>query len=79
LHFGFFETPHRLYAKARSLGIALPSSGSPELTLHWTSLSDNILDKLGDQLLGQVQKLGSSACLSTASAVSSAPRITALA
>jgi circadian clock protein KaiC len=58
LHFGFFETPHRLYAKARSLGIALPSSGSPELTLHWTSLSDNILDKLGDQLLGQVQKLG---------------------
>lgn len=55
LHFGFFETPQRLRAKARALGIALPEEGNPSLTLEWTPLADNILDQLGYALLDEVR------------------------
>jgi len=56
LHFGFFEEPESLLAKARALGIDLSKSGSPALEICWNQLGENLLDKLGHQLLDLVRK-----------------------
>lgn len=58
LHFGFFETPDRLRAKAGALGIALPERDSPSLKFERMPLGDNILDKLAHQLLNDVRSRG---------------------
>ncbi|MBB5984812.1 ATPase domain-containing protein [Sphingobium lignivorans] len=58
LHFGFFETPQRLRAKARALGFALAEEGDPSLTVEWTPLADNILDKLAHRLIDRVRAQG---------------------
>ena len=58
LHFGFFETPPRLRAKAHALGIRLAGEDSTSLTIDWVPLVDNILDKLAHQLLNHVHSLG---------------------
>lgn len=57
LHFGFFEPPLRLHAKAQTLGIPLPENQG-WFAIDWRPLSDNILDKLAHRLLGQVRALG---------------------
>lgn len=54
LHFGFFETPARLRMKADKLGIELPPE--PFFDIVWNPIAENLLDKLGHQLLDHVQK-----------------------
>lgn len=56
LHFGFFETQSLLRRKAEALNIRLPD----EQGLHfvWNPLGENLLDKLGHQLLGHVTEYG---------------------
>ncbi|MFD1912988.1 ATPase domain-containing protein [Halodurantibacterium flavum] len=56
LHFGFLETPARLRAKAKALGLPLPEN--EDMTLLWNPLTENLLDKLGWQLLSEVRKRG---------------------
>ncbi|OWT77020.1 MULTISPECIES: ATPase domain-containing protein [unclassified Achromobacter] len=56
LHFGFYEEPESLLAKARALGIDLSKSGSPALEICWNQLGENLLDKLGHQLLDLVRQ-----------------------
>lgn len=53
LHFGFFETPGRLRAKAKMFGIELPPE--PFLDIVWNPIAENLLDKLGHQLLDRVR------------------------
>jgi len=57
LHFGFFETPDRLRAKAAALGITLAEEGTA-LEMQRIALGDNILDKLAYQLLDHVRSRG---------------------
>uniref|UniRef100_UPI0039EFA90F ATPase domain-containing protein n=1 Tax=Bordetella sputigena TaxID=1416810 RepID=UPI0039EFA90F len=52
LHFGFFETSTLLQRKAATLGITLPST--EHLHVQWTPMAENLLDKLGLQLLEHV-------------------------
>ncbi len=59
LHFGFYETPARLMSKARALGVDLNgpvSSGA--LKVIWSPMTENLLDKLGHRLLGEVRAQG---------------------
>ncbi|RZK99605.1 MAG: hypothetical protein EOP36_18790 [Rubrivivax sp.] len=59
LLFGFFESPGRLRAKGRKMGLnidALEASGA--LRLMWTSQGEHVLDELGHRLLDAVQQLG---------------------
>ena len=59
LHFGFYETPQRLAAKAASLDIdlhALVHSGA--LRIIWRPLTENLLDKLAYDLLNAVRDTG---------------------
>lgn len=56
LYFGFFETPARLRAKASALGIPFPEGEG--LTTLWSPLTDNIVDKLAEQLLSHVREHG---------------------
>lgn len=58
LHFGFFETPDRLRAKARSLAIPLPHEEAHWFSIAWKPLSDGILDKLAHNLLDTVRARG---------------------
>lgn len=56
LFFGFYESPQRLRAKGRALGIdieALERSGA--LFIVWNPLTENLLDSLGHQLLESVR------------------------
>ncbi len=53
LHFGFYETPARLRRKAQELNISLPSDSS--FGIIWNPISENLLDKLGHQLLEEVR------------------------
>lgn len=58
LLFGFYETPARLRAKARSLGInidQLIQQGALEIL--WCPPSENIPDEIQHQLLGAVERL----------------------
>ncbi len=59
LFFGFYETPERLLLKARSLGCpldALVETGVLEII--WRPLNENILDRLGHELLDAVRRRG---------------------
>ncbi|MGF6768685.1 circadian clock protein KaiC [Paraburkholderia sp. GAS199] len=57
VHFGFYETPERLCAKARALDIDLPALvRSGALTLIWRPLTENLLDKLAYDLLRSVRE-----------------------
>ncbi|UFH51390.1 ATPase domain-containing protein [Pseudomonas sp. KNUC1026] len=59
LHFGFYEPPLRLVAKARSLGLdfeALQASGA--LHLDWHPATEGMMDALAARLLAQVDKHG---------------------
>lgn len=58
LHFGFFETPERLRAKARALGIGNWATDSAALHVEWRSPAENLIDKLGYQLLARVAATG---------------------
>lgn len=51
MHFGFFETPGRLRAKAALFGIPLLLGDRPAVRIDWRSPAENLLDKLGHQLL----------------------------
>jgi circadian clock protein KaiC len=55
LHFGFFETPSLLRYKADALGISLPSK---HLHVVWNPIAENLLDKLGHELLDRVTRHG---------------------
>jgi circadian clock protein KaiC len=54
LHFGFFETPALLRHKADALGISLPPED--DLRIEWNPIAENLLDKLGHQLLDAVER-----------------------
>jgi circadian clock protein KaiC len=59
LMFGFFETPHRLRAKARAFGFdfeALEAGGA--LALMWHSQGEHVLDELAHRLLAEVSARG---------------------
>jgi circadian clock protein KaiC len=59
LHFGFYETPQRLAAKASALGIDLQAMiESKALTVMWRPLTENLLDKLAHELLQKVRATG---------------------
>ena len=59
LHFGFYETPTRLMSKARALGLDLDRSvKSGALRVLWNPMAENLLDKLGHQLLDEVRAQG---------------------
>jgi circadian clock protein KaiC len=59
VHFGFYETPERLCAKAHALGIDLESLvQSNALKLLWRPLTENLLDKLAYDLLAAVRETG---------------------
>jgi circadian clock protein KaiC len=54
LHFGFFETPTLLRRQAEAFDILLPEQSSGALEIIWNPLAENLLDKLGHQLLEHV-------------------------
>ena len=59
LLFGFYETPQRLAIKARALGVPLDDhleSGALELICQ--PMTENLLDKLGHDLLAAVRRRG---------------------
>jgi circadian clock protein KaiC len=59
VHFGFYETPERLQAKALALGIDLKALvASNALTMMWRPLTENLLDKLAYDLLRTVRETG---------------------
>lgn len=59
LYFGFYESPQRLKAKARALGIDLESlEASGALAVVWNPMTENLLDHLGHQLLAAVRERG---------------------
>jgi circadian clock protein KaiC len=56
VHFGFYETPERLYAKARALGLDLQTLVVKKaLCMLWRPLTENLLDKLAYELLDAVR------------------------
>jgi circadian clock protein KaiC len=59
LHFGFYETPARIRAKARALGVDLDTPiESGALEVIWNPMTENLLDKLGHRLLDAIQARG---------------------
>jgi circadian clock protein KaiC len=56
LHFGFFETPALLKRKADALGIELPPND--HLHLIWNPIGENLLDKLGHEVIDRVTRHG---------------------
>ncbi|NTI78592.1 ATPase domain-containing protein [Rhizobium rhizogenes] len=57
LHFGFYETPERLRAKADALGVDLSTPlNSGALEVIWNPMTENLLDKLGHRLLDAIRK-----------------------
>ncbi|MCK8782683.1 serine/threonine protein kinase [Rhizobium sp. NTR19] len=57
LHFGFYETPTRLRAKARALGLDIDGPiDAGDLEIIWEPMTENLLDKLGHQLLQAVRR-----------------------
>ncbi|MDQ7980674.1 ATPase domain-containing protein [Paraburkholderia sp. SARCC-3016] len=57
VHFGFYETPERLCAKALALGIDLQALvESKALAMLWRPLTENLLDKLAYDLLKAVRE-----------------------
>lgn len=59
LHFGFYETPERLRAKASALGVDLDTPlKSGALEVIWNPMTENLLDKLGHRLLDAIWRRG---------------------
>ncbi|NYZ14065.1 serine/threonine protein kinase [Azospirillum sp. RWY-5-1] len=59
LHFGFYETPPRLRAKAQLLGIDLDGMvASGALDILWQPATENLLDAVGHRLLDAVERRG---------------------
>ncbi|MDR5740139.1 ATPase domain-containing protein [Caballeronia sp. LZ016] len=59
LHFGFYETPERLLAKAETLEMPLRQMTEVgALRVMWNPLTENLLDRLGRQLLHAVREHG---------------------
>ncbi|MFF7708985.1 ATPase domain-containing protein [Pseudomonas sp. NPDC007930] len=59
LHFGFYEGPERLTAKAKALGVdfeALQQSGA--LFVEWQPITQGMMDGLGARLLALVERHG---------------------
>lgn len=55
LHFGFFETEQRLRQKAAGMGLSLPDPASPDFTILWHPLAENLLDRLAHELIDTVR------------------------
>ncbi len=57
MHFGFYETPERLRHKAKAIGLDLDRLKDND-TLHflWQPMTENLLDKLGNDLLEAVSR-----------------------
>lgn len=59
LHYGFYETPDRLLAKAQALGLPMaPLIDSGAVQVEWQPLTENLLDRLGHELLDKVSAGG---------------------
>jgi circadian clock protein KaiC len=59
LHFGFYETPPRLRAKADLIGIDLDGlTASGALEVLWQPATENLLDAVGHRLLDAVERRG---------------------
>lgn len=59
LHFGFYETPERLVANARAIGLHLqPLVEAGHLELMWRPPTEQILDDLGGALVAAVKRRG---------------------
>lgn len=59
VHFGFYETPERLTAKAAALNIDVPALvKSKAVRILWRPLTENLLDKLAYDLLNAVRESG---------------------
>jgi circadian clock protein KaiC len=59
LLFGFYENPARLKSKARALGVDLETPlKSGALKFIWNAMTENLLDKLGHQLLEEIRARG---------------------
>lgn len=57
LLFGFYETPTRIRAKARALGLDLDRKiDEGHLEIIWKPMTENLLDKLGHELLHAVRR-----------------------
>lgn len=57
LHFGFYETPTRLQTKAKALGVDVEHHlKAGDLEIIWEPMTENLLDKLGHQLLQAVRR-----------------------
>lgn len=58
---GFYETPPRLFFKARKLGLALEAQARRgNLTVLWQPSTEQNVDELVERLLGEVIRLGAS-------------------
>jgi circadian clock protein KaiC len=59
LHFGFYETPDRLRAKSRALGLDFPAmEDAGALHMAWQPTTEGLLDGLGARLLDLVDRHG---------------------
>ena len=59
LMLGFYETPARLRAKGRSIGLDLDRLiDSGALQVMWQPPSENIVDALGEELIAQARRMG---------------------
>lgn len=59
MHFGFYEPPERLLLKADALGLDLRKThAAGNLHLFWHPLTENVIDKLAQDLLEKVRRLG---------------------
>jgi circadian clock protein KaiC len=58
LHFGFYENEGRLRLKAGSQGISLPATSDQHFAVQWRPLGENILDRLGHDLIDAVRAGG---------------------
>ncbi|MDY6949294.1 MAG: ATPase domain-containing protein, partial [Pseudomonadota bacterium] len=57
LHFGFYESPDRLIANARLIGIELkPQVAAGHLEVTWRPTFERILDSLGNELIEAVRR-----------------------
>lgn len=57
LHFGFYESPERLIANARLIGIDLkPRLAAGHLEILWRPTIERILDSLGNELIEAVRR-----------------------
>jgi circadian clock protein KaiC len=56
LHFGFYETHARLFAKSKALGMDISGQVPDQIDIIWNPLTENLLDKLAYQLLENIRQ-----------------------